>query len=242
MRKKKAGKKKESKEEDDQRQGSTRSGVKYQPRTSEPSAEREAAICTKGHLNPRELAAMRRDYGQEKGEDWWARITDDEEDETGLAARAQQPIAQDTSDEPHTAVLSEEGNETDLDEDEEPPWGLYGRVQNESHPTWTDTSSGKREFDSEWDDWTYERRCNDEAHSGDTCNEELWAWLQHLIAQSNMTEEERRRLGHGRAQVEAGRSGRGARRERKADAVREHLDRNDEGRRHVGRPNVAAAC
>ena len=110
MRKKKAGKKKESKEEDDQRQGSTRSGVKYQPRTSEPSAEREAAICTKGHLNPRELAAMRRDYGQEEGEEWWARITDDEDDETGLDARAQQPTAQDTSDEPYSAANTQEAS------------------------------------------------------------------------------------------------------------------------------------
>ena len=67
MGKKKAEKKKGSKEEDDQRQGSTRSGVKYQPRTSEPSAERKAAICTKGHLTPRELAVMHRDYGQDEG-------------------------------------------------------------------------------------------------------------------------------------------------------------------------------
>jgi hypothetical protein len=41
--------------------------VKYQPRTSEPSAERKAAICTKGHLTPRELAVMHRDYGQDEG-------------------------------------------------------------------------------------------------------------------------------------------------------------------------------
>ena len=47
---------------------------------------------------------------------------------------------------------------------------------------------------------------------------------------------------HRRAQIEAGRAGRGARGERKSDAVREHLDRNHEGRRHVARPNVAAAC
>jgi len=64
----------------------------YQPRTS---AERGAAIFTKGHINPRELADMYRDYGQEEGEDWGARNTDDEDDETGLAARAQQPTAQD---------------------------------------------------------------------------------------------------------------------------------------------------
>ena len=92
MGKKKAGKTEESKKEDDQRPGSTRSGVNYQPRTS---AERGAAIFTKGHLNPRELADMYRDYGQEEGEDWGARNTDDEDDETGLAARAQQPTAQD---------------------------------------------------------------------------------------------------------------------------------------------------
>jgi hypothetical protein len=49
MGKKKAGKTEESKKEDDQRPGSTRSGVNYQPRTS---AERGAAIFTKGHLNP----------------------------------------------------------------------------------------------------------------------------------------------------------------------------------------------
>ena len=88
MGKKKAGKTEESKKEDDQRPGSTRSGVNYQPRTS---AERGAAIFTKGHLHPRELADMYRDYGQEEGEDWGARNTDDEDDETGLAARAQQP-------------------------------------------------------------------------------------------------------------------------------------------------------
>ena len=51
MGKKKAGKTEESKKEDDQRPGSTRSGVNYQPRTREPSAEKEpsaergAAIC-----------------------------------------------------------------------------------------------------------------------------------------------------------------------------------------------------
>ena len=45
MGKKKAGKTEESKKEDDQRPGSTRSGVNYQPRTREPSAERGAAIC-----------------------------------------------------------------------------------------------------------------------------------------------------------------------------------------------------
>ena len=198
MGKKKAGK--ESKEEDDQRQGSTRSGRNYQPRTSEPSAERGAAICTKGHLTPRAFSLLK----QEKGED----------DKTGPTTRAQQPTAQDTSDEPHTAASCGElqfaetaqGTGDDwiselcaklsatADLDEEPQWDLYGWVQKESHPTWKDTSSGKREFDSEWDDWTYERRCNDEALSGDTFNEELWAWLQHLIAQSNMTEEERRRL------------------------------------------------
>ena len=198
MGKKKAGK--ESKEEDDQRQGSTRSGRNYQPRTSEPSAERGAAICTKGHLTPRAFSLLK----QEKGED----------DKTGPTTRAQRPTAQDTSDEPHTAASCGElqfaetaqGTGDDwiselcaklsatADLDEEPQWDLYGWVQKESHPTWKDTSSGKREFDSEWDDWTYERRCNDEALSGDTFNEELWAWLQHLIAQSNMTEEERRRL------------------------------------------------
>ena len=198
MGKKKAGK--ESKEEDDQRQGSTRSGRNYQPRTSEPSAERGAAICTKGHLTPRAFSLLK----QEKGED----------DKTGPTTRAQQPTAQDTSDEPHTAASCGElqfaetaqGTGDDwiselcaklsatADLDEEPQWDLYGWVQKESHPTWKDTSSGKREFDSEWDDWTYERRCNDEALSGDTFNEELWAWLQHLIAQSNMTEEDRRRL------------------------------------------------
>ena len=88
MGKKKAGK--ESKEEDDQRQGSTRSGRNYQPRTSEPSAERGAAICTKGHLTPRAFSLLK----QEKGED----------DKTGPTTRAQQPTAEDTSDEPHTAA------------------------------------------------------------------------------------------------------------------------------------------
>ena len=200
MGKKKAGKTEESQKEDDPRPGSTRSGVNYQPRTSEPSAERGAAICTKGHLTPRAFSLLK----QEKGED----------DKTGPTTRAQQPTAQDTSDEPHTAASCGElqfaetaqGTGDDwiselcaklsatADLDEEPQWDLYGWVQKESHPTWKDTSSGKREFDSEWDDWTYERRCNDEALSGDTFNEELWAWLQHLIAQSNMTEEERRRL------------------------------------------------
>ena len=92
MGKKKAGKTKESQKEGDQRPGSTRSGVNYQPRTS---AERGAAIFTKGHINPRELADMYRDYGLEEGEDWGARNTDDEDDEAGLAARAQQPTAQD---------------------------------------------------------------------------------------------------------------------------------------------------
>ena len=131
-----------------------------------------------------------------------------------LRTSGELPTAQDASDEPHTAASCGElqvaetaqGTGDDwiselcaklsatADLDEEPQWDLYGWVQKESHPTWKDTSSGKREFDSEWDDWTYERRCNDEALSGDTFNEELWAWLQHLIAQSNMTEEERRRL------------------------------------------------
>jgi hypothetical protein len=128
---------------------------------------------------------MHRDYGQDEREDWRARITDDEDDETGLVARAQQPTAQDTSDEPHTAVLREEGSESDLDE--EPPWDSYGWVQKESHPTWKDTSSGKREFDLEWDDWIWERRYSDVALNGDTLNESLWAWMQHLIAQSKVT-------------------------------------------------------
>ena len=153
-----AGKKKKGKKQEGKGAGEdtsahspseTRSGKQYQPHSNEDEDEQQGTrvpqsgppigkfppLRTSGELQSAERGAEPDRFYHWQDADSERRAYEEDRDE------------QDTSDEPHTAALREKGNETDLDE--EPKWDSHGWVQNESHPTWKDTSSDKREFDSE---------------------------------------------------------------------------------------------